>query len=1147
MIVTFYSYKGGVGRSMALANLAAWFRLQGLQVVMIDWDLEAPGLESFFATDSAERGVLRAKVGLVDLISMYKDVFPSLPKPVPASAGSSRGGSDSLAQFVETLDEMLPPIAHTLIPIRVESAAAGTGKLSLLSAGCRNESRFNSYAQTVQQFDWEDFYASYQGEAYFEWMRRQLLKPGIADVVLIDSRTGVAEMSGVCTRQLADVVVMLCAPNEQNLEGVAVMAKSFTRPDVLEARRGRRIELLPVPARVDVSEGRPVDLFEERFRDRLEPLIPELLRRLPAPKNPLRIPYIREYAYAEQLAIGDAGGVKTLQQAYVTLAAHLVALAGADSAIKRQCRSVLQETFGLPTILVTSLDPANPDFASSVRERLDAAGLMAVYTAEKPEAAVETAGAARRSATPYGAVVLAIQSYRRADTRIRDLWRRSREFGVTLTLAVEAGESAGNENPRWARRVPVYDVSKDVSELVRALQSPIHVAPIPFMAPPVRPGFVGRTREIEEIKELLGVTPMGGAAPIGSAAQIRTVAIVGLGGIGKTALARAVCHDDDIIDRFDDGIIWMTLGSKADLLNAATAVLSAFGEDISGIAHVEEAERRIATHLSNKQCLVVVDDVTDVAHLKLISSIGPAARAIVTTRAHDIAAAIAAATFALPPLSTAEARTWMERQGLAPDIAAQLAQKVGNLPLALELAEQTLRRGVLAKDLIERLDDEGLTAIDTGTSRDASASLFASLMFVLEGLPQEDRLRLPMLASLPPSQPIDLGTFAENSGIGLSAAEAMAKRVAAYSLIAFDEANRTVRISPPVHAFLRSLQLRQDRAEANRRSRSRVVEGVIGISYRRDDAAAHASRLYDRLSQRFGFDRVFMDIEAILPGEDFVQAIRRRIDEAAAWLVVIGPNWAQSENSRGERRLDDPDDFVRIEVASALERGIPVIPVLVAGAAMPRSEELPSELQELVRRQVIALDDSGFHQGVDQLIYALEHLGARSEPTRLPTEVSFDRATLERAPSAQNPLAQEFQRRRHRRLLMLTMGAVAALVPVILIGVQLQRTSTPPGGTAPITDPDAPNALATAIFERAEAYYFGRGVPQNYKEALALYEQAARDGFAPAENALGRMFENGIGVSKDLDRAVQYYKRAASKGHPDAKAALARLEAKQSP
>jgi hypothetical protein len=327
VIVTFYSYKGGVGRSMALANTAAWLRLQGVNVVMVDWDLEAPGLESFFAADSTELDAMRSKLGLIDVIATYKEVFPSLPRPLASPAGARAGRRAALGPFISILNDVLPPIAHTLIPIRAPSSNA-PGKLSLLSAGCRSESRFDGYAQTVQQFDWEEFYAKYEGEAYFEWLRGQLLTAGVADIVFIDSRTGVAEMSGVCTRQLADIVVMLSAPNDQNLNGVAAMAKSFTREDVIAARDGRGIELLPVPARVDISEGRPVDLFEERFREKLDPFVPDMFRRMHPSSNRLRIPYIREYAYAEQLAIGDPQGVKSLQQAYETLArAHRGAVA----------------------------------------------------------------------------------------------------------------------------------------------------------------------------------------------------------------------------------------------------------------------------------------------------------------------------------------------------------------------------------------------------------------------------------------------------------------------------------------------------------------------------------------------------------------------------------------------------------------------------------------------------------------------------------------------------------------------------------------------------------------------------------------------------------------------------------------------------
>ena len=139
--------------------------------------------------------------------------------------------------FVATLTQALPPLRHLLVPIRPDDDKA-TPPLLLLPAGNRSADRFDRYAETVQRFDWTEFYTHFEGEAYFEWMRRQLLDADLADVVLIDSRTGVTEMSGVCTRQLADVVVMLSAPNDQNLDGVAKMARSFTRPELNAARAG---------------------------------------------------------------------------------------------------------------------------------------------------------------------------------------------------------------------------------------------------------------------------------------------------------------------------------------------------------------------------------------------------------------------------------------------------------------------------------------------------------------------------------------------------------------------------------------------------------------------------------------------------------------------------------------------------------------------------------------------------------------------------------------------------------------------------------------------------------------------------------------------------------------------------------------------
>jgi len=146
----------------------------------------------------------------------------------------------------------------------------------------------------------------------------------------------------------------------------------------------------------------------------------------------------------------------------------------------------------------------------------------------------------------------------------------------------------------------------------------------------------------------------------------------------------------------------------------------------------------------------------------------------------------------------------------------------------------------------------------------------------------------------------------------------------------------------------------------------------IFISYRRDDAAPYAGRLYDRLTREFAHDEVFMDIDSLRPGEDFVDAIDTRLEECRAVIALIGRRWASvTDATTGMRRLDDPADYVRRELAAALERKLLVIPVLVAGAAMPRADELPDDLKPLLRRQAIELSDTRFQSDASRLIDAL--------------------------------------------------------------------------------------------------------------------------------------------------------------------------------
>jgi hypothetical protein len=145
----------------------------------------------------------------------------------------------------------------------------------------------------------------------------------------------------------------------------------------------------------------------------------------------------------------------------------------------------------------------------------------------------------------------------------------------------------------------------------------------------------------------------------------------------------------------------------------------------------------------------------------------------------------------------------------------------------------------------------------------------------------------------------------------------------------------------------------------------------IFLSYRRDDSSGHAGRLFDRLSQHFGRDNLFMDVDTIALGLDFVEVIQEAVGSCDVLLAVIGRQWLTSTDVQGQRRLDNPEDFVRLEITAALERRIRVIPVLVGGVSMPRSTELPGVLRPLARRQALVVGDH-FHPDVDRLIAALE-------------------------------------------------------------------------------------------------------------------------------------------------------------------------------
>lgn len=151
----------------------------------------------------------------------------------------------------------------------------------------------------------------------------------------------------------------------------------------------------------------------------------------------------------------------------------------------------------------------------------------------------------------------------------------------------------------------------------------------------------------------------------------------------------------------------------------------------------------------------------------------------------------------------------------------------------------------------------------------------------------------------------------------------------------------------------------------------------IFVSYRRQDSAGHARALYDRLRERFR-QRVFMDVEGIEPGVDFVEVIENAVGDCEVLLALIGREWSDIADEKGSRRLDDPHDFVRLEVATALSRNVIVVPVLLEGAAMPNARDLPEDITKLARRQAIELRDNRWDADVDALMQRLEKVLAQT-------------------------------------------------------------------------------------------------------------------------------------------------------------------------
>jgi hypothetical protein len=218
-------------------------------------------------------------------------------------------------------------------------------------------------------------------------------------------------------------------------------------------------------------------------------------------------------------------------------------------------------------------------------------------------------------------------------------------------------------------------------------------------------------------------------------------------------------------------------------------------------------------------------------------------------------------------------------------------------------------------------------------------------------------------------------------------------------------------------------------------SPGRQVLRSVFINYRRNDSEGEAGRLFDELTKQFGDNSVFMDVSAIEPGRDFRKAIDESVSSCSVLLAMIGLEWLNTKDAQGRKRLQDANDFVRIELASALRRDIPVVPVLVRGARMPMAEELPDDLRELAFRNAVELTHARWRSDVDVLIRALRPYmdeprgGHQAQETREPgREASAKPATGSASATAAVVVIDAKTMERVTRALAAHIGPIAEVV-----------------------------------------------------------------------------------------------------------------------
>ncbi len=379
-------------------------------------------------------------------------------------------------------------------------------------------------------------------------------------------------------------------------------------------------------------------------------------------------------------------------------------------------------------------------------------------------------------------------------------WQTARRLGLCVLPVRAHSVLDAALAPRWMADLHWYTLDEEWDTFVEDLRGPCEADRVPFMAADLPARYVTRYQELSTARRLL----VGGSD--GSVGPVPNLVLHGPGGYGKTTLAQALCHDDEVTAVFHDGVLWVSLGQQPDVFAELERIHRALTGAASGAVDAGQAAEAVRDRLRDRRCLLVVDDVWTQSDVRPFMHRASHSVRIVTTRRFDVANELPAGRLRIDTMTSAEAVELVTKD--LPSAPAddgpyrQLVERLGAWPLLVNLASGALRtriaRGAPAETALtavrEALDRQNMTAFDTADPDERNQAAAASVAVSLEMMAAEDVSAWAELAVFPEDTPIPLGTLGQLWGSDRFEAEERALRLADASLLHLDLGQATIEV-----------------------------------------------------------------------------------------------------------------------------------------------------------------------------------------------------------------------------------------------------------------------------------------------------------------------------------------------------------------